>query len=91
MLSRNGDKDYGNMYWNTTEVLRNGWRDVVESNIRLIHMKYDYNLIDFLVKHDLKKSFYQNDDSSLLQSYVSNESVAYIARPCEKHYFLDEC
>lgn len=91
MLSRHGDNDYGKMEWNTTEILKNNWRDVVESNMRLIHMKYDYNLVDFLIDHDLKKSFHQNDQTSLLENYVNSESVAYIARPCEKHYLLDEC
>jgi len=91
MLSRYGDKDLGTLEWNTTELIPNGWKHVVESQMRLIHMKYDYNLIDFLVTHDLRKSFFQNDKSSLLENYVNNESVAYIARTCNLHYFLDEC
>ena len=96
-LSLHGDHDYGTLEWNTTEFLMatHGrdpkWRDVVESQMRLIHMKYNYNLIDFIIIDDLKKSFKLNDMSSLLDSYISDEIVSYIARPCDKHFFLDEC
>lgn len=96
-LSAHGDHDYGTLEWNTTEFLvatkgRDGkWRDVVESQMRLIHMKYDYNLIDFLITYDLKKSFLKSDSTSLSENYLNKEISAYILRPCDRHFLLDEC
>ena len=71
--------------------LPNEWTDITESQLRLIHLKNHWNLIDLVNLPDYFQSFLLNEKYSLFQDLRNKELLVWILRICDKNINRLEC
>ena len=72
-------------------VMRQQWRSVTESQLRLAHKKLNIELIDLINIHDYEKSFNGSDRSRLSVDNKDPTLMFYLLRDCTRGKFRAEC
>ena len=72
-------------------IMREQWRSVTESQLRLAHKKLNIDLMDLINVHDYEKSFNGSDRSRLSIDNKDPTLLFYLLRDCTRGKFRAEC
>jgi hypothetical protein len=96
-LVRNASYDiihsFGTLRWNQFgyDDANSRWENVTESQLRLVHLINDINLIDLMNVEDYIKSFDLEDSNSLIEDSHNPNLHFYLLRDCKRKPKRGEC
>jgi hypothetical protein len=67
------------------------WTDITESQLRLSHWNYGWNLIDIVNIPDYMNSFVNHPNASLLNDIGRDDLAVWLLRTCDRHPNRGEC
>jgi hypothetical protein len=83
---------YGSLTWDTgPQEGHDSWRDIHESQVRLVHRVKGWNLIGLENKADFNESFDQYQTVGVIDEMVDPNLLVWILRTCSSHRNRREC